>query len=180
MTSGMSTISHINPSLDFAQDPNTPAEQINAFLELLCKREDGPYVHPCEISFDCGKVRDSWRGTLEDVDKRGLIGEFLKAKHGTKKCWIGFFSAPAANWVGTGNKWKGGDWHCFAAMVVADERQGKHLLIYNNDAKEVVTEASRISSVLWGLEKSLWKKVAERGKYTLCKWSGGQDKQMRC
>ncbi|KDN62063.1 hypothetical protein CSUB01_08896 [Colletotrichum sublineola] len=103
----------------------------------------------------------------DHADDRDLIGDFLKGTHGNKKCWTGLFSGPAQNWVGTGNEWKGRDWHCFAAMIVPNTVRGKNLRIYNNDAKQDVIPSSRISSVLWGLERTLWTEVQKRGNYVI-------------
>ncbi|KAJ0330965.1 hypothetical protein KNSL1_013798, partial [Colletotrichum chrysophilum] len=47
-------------------------------------------------------------------------------------------------------------------MLVNDEKKGKHLLVYDNDAKEGVDEDARISSVLRGLQRNLWSKIDQR------------------
>ncbi|KAK1957331.1 hypothetical protein LY78DRAFT_727720, partial [Colletotrichum sublineola] len=139
------------------RDPNVHSERLSATLKAL-QHPTGPYIHSREIS---------WKGTLPDADDRDLIGDFLKGTHGNKKCWTGLFSGPAQNWVGTGNEWKGRDWHCFAAMIVPNTVRGKNLRIYNNDAKQDVIPSSRISSVLWGLERTLWTEVQKRGNYVI-------------
>ncbi|KAK1975346.1 hypothetical protein LZ30DRAFT_693672 [Colletotrichum cereale] len=152
----------------FANDPNVPSKDISTALKAF-QFPGGPYVHPLEISFPTGKVKETWRGALQDAEDRDIIANFLIGPHDGRQCWIGFFSGPAKKRVGSGRGWMNGDWHCFTAMVVPNKNgcRGKNLLIYNNDAKEGVTEASRISWVLWGMERSLWAEATKRGGYTV-------------
>ncbi|KAK1965041.1 hypothetical protein LY78DRAFT_581248, partial [Colletotrichum sublineola] len=161
---GQSSIARLAP---LANDPNMLSKKISTTLKTF-QLPGGPYVHPLEISFTTGKVKESWRGALQDADDRDLIVNFLTDTHDGRQCWIGFFSGPAKKRVGSGRKWINGDWHCFAAVAIPNKSgRGKNLLIYNNDAKKGVTEASRISWVLWGIERSLWVESTRRGNYTV-------------
>ncbi|KAK2010618.1 hypothetical protein LZ32DRAFT_535650 [Colletotrichum eremochloae] len=144
----------------------TPASRVTATLRSL-QRPHGPYVHERQISFKTGRVKDDWDRMLPEPKHRDHLSAFLKAPKSDKKCWIGFFSCPQRNWVGTGNAYKTADWHCFAVLIIKDERGGKHLLLYDNDAKANVTTSSRISDVIWGLQKNLWQAVQEMGCFTL-------------
>ncbi|KAK1573493.1 uncharacterized protein LY79DRAFT_492541, partial [Colletotrichum navitas] len=148
------------------RSPYTPASRVTATLENL-QRSDGPYLHKRQISFATGRTKGDWDRLLLDPKHRDHLSAFLKAPKLGKKCWIGFFSCPQSNWVGTGNGYKDADWHCFAAMIIPDARRGKHLLLYDNDAKAGVTMQSRISDVIWGLQKNLWKAVQKMGRFTL-------------
>ncbi|KAL0929394.1 uncharacterized protein CTRU02_215560 [Colletotrichum truncatum] len=84
---------------------------------------------------------------------------FEKATHDGKHCWVVFCSSPASNWVGRGSQWDDDDWHCCAAIVVSPGKgQGKYLVISDNDPVKT-TVNSRITDVLFGLQKNLWKTI---------------------
>ncbi|OBR01994.1 hypothetical protein CH63R_14566 [Colletotrichum higginsianum IMI 349063] len=155
-----------SPRTRLPRSAYTRASQITATLKIL-HRQDGPYVHERQISFKTGRTKDFWDTMLLEPEHRDHLSAFLKAPKSGKKCWVGFFSCPQSNWVGTGNAYKSADWHCFAVLIISDERCGKHLLLYDNDAKAGVTTSSRISDVIWGLQKNLWTSVQKMGRFTL-------------
>lgn len=128
--------------------PCTLATEINCALQRL-QQPQGPYVHPRAISFKDGQGKAFW-DNLPDRADRDLVGNFTRISHQDRQCWIGFFSVPERNWVGSGNEWDKLVWHCFAAMVVLDET-----FIYDNDTKYGTTTDLRVKTMLWGLQKSL-------------------------
>ncbi|KAK1570207.1 uncharacterized protein LY79DRAFT_674161 [Colletotrichum navitas] len=170
MATTTTTTTTATATIRLPRSPYTRAKTITTVLRSLQRRDgEGPYVHGKQISFFNGRNKDDWNRMLPDPSHRDNISAFLKAPKAGKQSWVGFFSCPQRSWVGSGNAYKSADWHCFAALVVADGRgRGKHLLLYDNDAKAGVdTASSRISDVLWGLQKSLWETACNSGRYTL-------------
>lgn len=151
-------------------DPLSSASDMSDRLKAL-QRDGGPYVHHQEVSFANGKIRDSYRNYLVDVDDRDILVTFLRAST-TNNCKIALFSAPSENWVGKedpeddGQKGIVEDWHAWAAMMVKDAQRGQHLLIYDSDAKDV-DDDTRITDALRGLQRTLWKQASARGSFTV-------------
>ncbi|KAI8177600.1 hypothetical protein K4K51_005297 [Colletotrichum sp. SAR 10_75] len=156
----MATRNRIYGGFQLPTHPCTLATEINCALQRL-QQPQGPYVHPRTISFKDGQGKAFW-DNLPDRADRDLVGNFTRISHQDRQCWIGFFSVPERNWVGSGNEWDKFVWHCFAAMVVLDETKGKHLFIYDNDTKYGTTTDLRVKTMLWGLQKSLWEELKKR------------------
>lgn len=115
-------------------------------------------------------------------------------RRGAKQCWLAFISAPytggtedasddddtgerydktKGSWVGNPD-WDKTPWHCCAVVVVRPPKpeRGYNLVICDPDPNPMATQEvkPRVSHVLRGLQKSLYKQLDEKSKNNVRVW----------
>lgn len=179
-------------------DPETSAFTINKVLAGWSALDPDVYVHPKVLSFADGQRKTNYAGSLPDATGRDLVSNFIRApkpdgRGSAKQCWLAFVSAPytggtedagdtedtgenydstKGSWVGNVD-WDKTPWHCCAVVVVrpAKPEKGYNLVICDPDPNPMATETKpRITRVLRGLQKSLYKQLRQKSKNNIRVW----------
>lgn len=135
--------------------------QVKAFLAQLQENQPEAYIHQDILSFSGSVEKANWSG-INQAEQRHTFSQFVSRSHNRKNIWLCYMDVSTFNWVQDnqtlkdGSKsWEHTPWHSYAIAVIKDEETGFHLVIYDCDPIDGLSEQTRENNLRAPLKKLL-------------------------